>query len=107
MTTLAERETQLKARFAELDKRLHGIEESLDDEPSKDFEERAVERESDEVLEGIGAAGLNELRQIKSALDRIENGTYGECASCGEAISQERLDAVPYTALCRNCAAGK
>lgn len=107
MTDLATRKHQLQRRLDELQRRLSGIEDALDDEPSKDFEERSVEREGDEVMESLGSAGLLEIRQIQAALDRIDDGTYGECAQCGETISEERLNVLPYTALCRNCAAGK
>lgn len=45
----------------------------------------------------------NILQQIKSALGRIENGTYGNCTSCGAAISPERLEALPYAEMCIQC----
>lgn len=42
-------------------------------------------------------------KNIEDALERIENGTYGQCEQCGKAIGAERLDAVPETALCIDC----
>lgn len=42
-------------------------------------------------------------RQIKAALARIEDGTYGVCLECDEPISPNRLNAVPWTALCVRC----
>ena len=96
-------EQRLKERQDYLNKALHRFEDALDEPPSKDFEDRATEREHDEVLEGLGTSGLDELRRIEAALNRIADGTYGICAKCGEDISTERLDAVPYAALCRNC----
>lgn len=94
---------RLLNRLAELDGRLTGIEAELDEPAPADFEERATEREGDEVLESLGQAGLAEIRQIRAALDRIENGTYGVCGVCGEDISKERLDVVPHAAVCRDC----
>jgi DnaK suppressor protein len=44
------------------------------------------------------------LEQIEAALERIEDGSYGQCEECGHAISRARLDAIPYTALCVKCA---
>jgi len=41
---------------------------------------------------------------IKSALDRIDNGTFGRCAECDAAISKERLNALPFTPYCIDCA---
>lgn len=97
-------ELVLKARMAELDERLHNIEAELDSHQSKDWEELAVEREEDEVLEGIGTSGLAEIERIRAALARIEAGEFGVCVRCGEEISPERLDVLPATPFCRNCA---
>jgi DnaK suppressor protein len=46
---------------------------------------------------------LRLLRAIKDALDRINHGTYGACTVCKQPISKARLDAVPWTHLCREC----
>lgn len=100
----AERKAQLETRLVALDVRLDGIETELESHQSKDWEDLAAEREADEVLEGLGLSGQQEIRMIKAALGRIEDGTFGECAKCGAAISTERLDAVPYTPFCRDCA---
>lgn len=43
------------------------------------------------------------LAQIDAALERIEDGTYGTCASCGRPIPVERLDAYPWASLCIDC----
>ncbi|MBI2017389.1 MAG: TraR/DksA C4-type zinc finger protein [Candidatus Rokubacteria bacterium] len=40
------------------------------------------------------------LRRIGDALGRIDRGTYGRCAVCGERIPDERLEALPDTAYC-------
>ena len=104
MKSVAEREKQLKARLAELDEHLHEIEDTLEEPADKDVEERAVERELDEVLEGIGNVELHEVQMINAALQRIADDEYGDCVKCGEKISEERLDVLPATPLCRNCA---
>jgi RNA polymerase-binding transcription factor DksA len=104
MATVADREIGLRARLEELERRLHEIEDELDSHSSKDWEELAVEREEDEVLEGMGQSGLAEIERIRAALARIAEGSYGYCARCGERIADERLDALPATPFCRNCA---
>ncbi len=43
------------------------------------------------------------LTQIDAALERIEQGTYGTCTSCGREIQPERLEASPWAALCIDC----
>lgn len=106
MTTSVEaRKEQLDLRLGALRKRLAKIESELDQPHSKMFSEAALERESDEVLEDLGAAGLQEIRMIEAALARIARGEYGVCVSCGDPISEERLDVLPHTPKCRDCAA--
>lgn len=43
------------------------------------------------------------LNDINKALERIDNGTYGICRICGNEISDERLDFIPYASLCIEC----
>ena len=43
------------------------------------------------------------IKKIKKALERIENGTFGICESCGEEIAFERLKARPVTTQCIEC----
>jgi DnaK suppressor protein len=40
------------------------------------------------------------LGKVESALERIDEGTYGTCVVCGRKIPEERLHAVPYATLC-------
>jgi RNA polymerase-binding transcription factor DksA len=70
----------------------------------KDWEDKASERQGDEVLESLGQAELDELRMIDAALARLEEGEYGHCQKCGTEISPERLDLIPATPFCRHCA---
>jgi RNA polymerase-binding transcription factor DksA len=42
--------------------------------------------------------------EVAAALDRLEQGNYGRCEQCGEEIARGRLEAVPYTRYCVNCA---
>ncbi len=44
------------------------------------------------------------LEQIESALERIEDGDYGECEECGVRIPKTRLNALPYATMCVKCA---
>ena len=46
---------------------------------------------------------LHLIKKIQSALQRIEDGTYGVCEECGDDISISRLKARPVTRLCINC----
>lgn len=44
------------------------------------------------------------LDAVESAIEKIEDGVYGECEECGGIISKARLQAIPYTPLCIKCA---
>ena len=48
---------------------------------------------------------LDLLSKVEHALRRTKSGDYGICESCGNSIPLERLDVLPYSALCVECAA--
>lgn len=104
MISTTDRKAQMQQRLAALKSRLSEISTELVVERSPDWEDLATEREGDEVLEGMGNAGLLEIRRIDAALARIEAGDYGICATCGQDIEPERLDVLPDTPFCRSCA---
>ena len=70
----------------------------------KDFAEQATQMENRVVLEALDDEAREQVIMIDAALGRIAAGTYGICGNCGAAIAASRLEAVPYTALCINCA---
>ncbi len=47
------------------------------------------------------------IYHIDMALERIEDGTFGLCQSCGKQITRERLEAVPHARLCIECKNGE
>jgi len=104
MTSLARRQKTLESRLQELNVRLQTIGDELESHQSSDWEELAVERETDEVLEGMGLSGQEEIKAITAALQRIHAGEYGYCVTCGARIAEDRLDIVPYTPFCPVCA---
>lgn len=63
---------------------------------------------TDAFEQEMSASLLTNARQLQSevaaALDRFENGTFGSCAQCGHDISDARLQALPYTRYCVDCA---
>ena len=56
------------------------------------------------LLDSLGAKDAERLNMIDSALERIRLGRYGICISCGKEIPKERLEVLPYTVMCVNCA---
>lgn len=95
---------QLEARLRELNARIDEIEGDLRTPRSASWEDRATETEGDEVLDALEDSAMAEVAEIRKALERIEDGTYGICATCGEDINTKRLQALPYATQCINCA---
>lgn len=105
MSHKAKRKSALLARLGELERRAHDLDAALDAPKSKDWDDSATEREGDEVMEQMGESALEEIQRIRAALARFEAETYGVCVDCGDEISSKRLDLLPATPFCRECAA--
>ncbi len=69
-----------------------------------DSAEQAAQLGNVEVKVALENEAMQELVEIRSALQRLEQGEYGICASCGEEISWERLEARPACTECVECA---
>jgi len=95
---------QLELRLAALQARLSSLKKDVTQSHSGDSVEQAQERENDEVVDAIGNETALSIRAIRAALERIENGTYGACNSCGEPIGEARLRAIPEATRCSGCA---
>jgi len=104
MSENSEIESALKAKLSELLGRAEIIEADLRQPLDADSEEQAVDLADDESLAGVDAVLRQEIHEIRDALLRIENGTYGVCASCGDAIGAARLAAQPTATRCIRCA---
>lgn len=100
MPDYAELEATLKARLADLTERAAEVEQDLRQPLDADLEDQAVDLADDEALEGVEDVLLEEIAQVRAALDRIANGTYGTCAVCGDEISLGRLQARPIATRC-------
>jgi len=95
---------RLKMKQGELIKRIAAIENDFKKGRSQDFSEQTTETENDQVLDEIHHEAKAELQQVNAALQRLEQGGYGICSQCEEAIAPARLMALPYTTICINCA---
>jgi DnaK suppressor protein len=65
-------------------------------------EEWDMANERDRVLAKVERRVIL-LHQVENALERIAVGAYGACLDCQEPISEKRLAALPWAALCLNC----
>ena len=69
-------------------------------EGPQDFEETAVDFLETQQEQSILYNDQALLQEVEDALKRIENGTYGFCAVCGQPIPEKRLEAIPWASLC-------
>ena len=69
-----------------------------------DWKENASVLENDEVLDALDAEGRARIAQLRAALRRLVDGTYGTCVRCNGSIAPERLEAIPEITTCIECA---
>ncbi len=55
-------------------------------------------------VEALGAKLRDTLQEVEDALDKLAEGRYGMCENCGQPIDPVRLEAMPATRYCINCA---
>jgi DnaK suppressor protein len=104
MITSSDAKKTLDSQLAELLGRRERLSADLAEPLSADFAEQATEREDDQSLEQQEALIDREIANVKAALGRIEDGSYGSCTRCGSKIGEKRLTAMPEAALCIDCA---
>lgn len=95
---LQEKEQQLLAEMAqgaEVTGESHGTE-------VQGYADRVASSEMKEGLFQQNSYDWNTLIEVREALHRIENGTFGKCAACGQQIEKNRLNAIPWTSYCLN-----
>ena len=95
----------LEARRDEIQSKLRSRRETLPAEVAevKDPEEQSVHDFVQDVELALMEMKSETLAKIDEAMIRLEQGTYGTCAECGQEIAEARLQAVPFALLCRDC----
>jgi DnaK suppressor protein len=68
-----------------------------------DSADEAVDGEFNLLSSQLAQSESRELEQIDDALERMRQGSYGSCESCGVAIPAARLQALPYAKHCVQC----
>ena len=104
---MANRKSELETLKADLEARLSRYQAHQRREAGaleKDFEEQASQTQNDEVVDSLEAETRAELQQIDHALERIDQGIGDECEQCGNHIDPRRLQVLPYTTVCVDCA---
>ena len=75
----------------------------LEDDSIKDLGDQANSAYTREFSFELNNGDRRLLRDVMNALQRIEEGSYGECERCGEAIAEKRLEALPFARHCIDC----
>ena len=95
---------ELLGQKAALQERVDLIHDHARNPLDADSGEQAAQIGNVEVVSALESEAINELAEIKAALQRLDAGDYGICATCGEEIPTPRLMARPAATLCVNCA---
>jgi RNA polymerase-binding transcription factor len=106
---LTDVERALRARRAELHQRLAGFSSPPERGAELHFGKRIGEGTTEAISRltdiGVGRTLEAGLERVERALAKLDEGTYGTCDECGEAIPEKRLEAMPDSTLCVRCAA--
>ena len=92
----------LEAKQAELSGSLRNRDEIVIEKASDAIDEVQLAGERELAIRNLDRDS-NMLRQIRRALARIADGSYGVCLHCEEDISPKRMNAVPSAAFCIKC----
>ena len=71
-----------------------------DQDTAQDIADRAASSYTKEFLFSQSNNDRQLLQMVETALQRIREGAFGECSSCGSEINPKRLEAVPWTRYC-------
>jgi DnaK suppressor protein len=114
----ADKKAQLREKLLERKRKLWqevkgqiktGLGESYQDllATARDEEDQAQVNLLEETQFSLIEPKRQELIAIEEALQRLDNGTYGECEACGKLIEPRRLEIMPETPFCRDCQSQK
>ncbi len=101
MTSGTER---LEADLQEAERELQELEEQLYDRPEFGLGEGGADAHSWEMALARKERVIAHVDALREALTKAREGTYGRCERCGAQIDPERLEILPATALCVDCA---
>jgi RNA polymerase-binding transcription factor len=74
-----------------------------EDDSIKDLGDQASSAYNREFLFGLGNGERRQLKDVASALQKLDDGSFGACERCGEIIGEKRLEALPFARYCIDC----
>ena len=103
LTRLQQREAELRALLQADDAR--ALTSATGEAEVTDFKELAAQGASSAVEDVQMAHAADELATVLAAQRRLDDGSYGFCAECGEPVAEQRLLAMPQALYCTACQA--
>ena len=95
---------QLEAELQEAEEELQELNRQLDDKPEFGFGEDNTVAYSWEMALARRERVTTRIEALQEALSKVDEGDYGHCERCGSQIDPERLEILPATTLCADCA---
>jgi DnaK suppressor protein len=92
----------LEARIIDLERSARRRDSITIEDAADPLDRRMQATEREFAVRGLEAESAR-LREAREALDRVDDGSYGTCVECEEAVKPARLAAVPWAALCIHC----
>jgi len=74
-----------------------------EDDSIKDLGDQATTAYTREFLFELGNGDRRLLKEVVTALRKLDEGGFGECERCGEPIAEKRLEALPFARHCIGC----
>ena len=74
-----------------------------EDDSIKDLGDQANTAYTRDFFFELGSGDRRLLRDVVSALERMDDGNFGSCERCSEAIAEKRLEALPFARHCIDC----
>lgn len=74
-----------------------------EDDSIKDLGDQATTAYTREFLFELGNGDRRLLKEVVTALRKLDEGGFGECERCGEPIAEKRLEALPFARYCIDC----
>jgi DnaK suppressor protein len=74
-----------------------------EDDSIKDLGDQASSAYNREFLFELGNGDRRVLKEVASAIQKIDEGAFGDCERCGEPIAEKRLEALPFARYCIDC----
>lgn len=92
-----------KASLSQEIAKTRSAEEETTEESTQDIADKAVSSYTREFLYSLNDAERNTIQQIEQAIARIDDGSFGFCLNCTNAMSEKRLTAIPWSRHCVDC----